>query len=88
MDAIGLPGRMVRLLATAALATLLAACAFAPVSADPLSRDVSALLEPLVEAREFSGAVALMRGDRLVYAQGFGQASHDPANGLRAANAQ
>jgi len=27
---------------------------------------VSSLLEPLVSAREFSGAVALMRGDRLV----------------------
>jgi CubicO group peptidase (beta-lactamase class C family) len=79
MDAIGLPGRTTRLLVTASLTPLLAACAVAPLGADPLSRAVSALVEPLASAREFSGAVALMRGDQLVYAQGFGQASHDPA---------
>ncbi|MCE2914695.1 MAG: beta-lactamase family protein [Rubrivivax sp.] len=44
-----------------------------------MSRAVSALVEPLVSAREFSGAVAMMRGDQLVYARGFGQASHGPA---------
>lgn len=71
--------RLASLSATVAAALLLAACAAAPPSADRLSRDVAALVEPLVAAQEFSGAVALMRNDRLVYAQGFGQASHEPA---------
>ncbi|MFN0184081.1 MAG: serine hydrolase domain-containing protein [Aquabacterium sp.] len=44
-----------------------------------MPRAVSALVEPLVSVHEFSGAIALMRGHQLVYAQGFGQASHDPA---------
>jgi CubicO group peptidase (beta-lactamase class C family) len=48
-------------------------------AAGPLRRAVSEWIEPLVAAREFSGAVALMRGDQLVYAQGFGQASHASA---------
>ena len=79
MDAIGLSGRTTRLLVTAALPLLMAGCAVAPSGADTLSRAVSALVEPLVSAQQFSGAVALMRGEQLVYAQGFGQASHDPA---------
>lgn len=79
MDATGLSRRIASLLVTASTALFLAACAVAPPGADHLSRAVAALVEPLVSAREFSGAVALMRGDHLVYAQGFGQASNDPA---------
>jgi CubicO group peptidase (beta-lactamase class C family) len=66
-------------LAAATAALLLCACAAGPPDADRLSREVAALVEPLVAAHQFSGAVALMQDDRLVYARGFGQASHVPA---------
>jgi CubicO group peptidase (beta-lactamase class C family) len=79
MHATKLFWHLTSLSATVAGALLLAACATAPPSADRLSRDVVALIEPLVAAKEFSGAVALMRNEGLVYAQGFGQASHEPA---------
>jgi CubicO group peptidase (beta-lactamase class C family) len=79
MHAIKLLRHLASLSATVAGTLLLAACATAPPSADRLSRDVVALIEPLVAAKEFSGAVALMRNEGLVYAQGFGQASHEPA---------
>ncbi len=79
MGAIGQPGWMARLLLAVSAAQLMAACASPPPRAAPLSSAVSASVEPLVSAHEFSGAVALMRGDQLVYARGFGQASHDPA---------
>lgn len=79
MQATGPFTQVVRLSVTVAAASLLAACTTATQSADRLSREVAALVEPLVAAHEFSGAVALMRNDRLVYAQGFGQASHEPA---------
>lgn len=62
-----------------ALAMLLAACAGAPPSDERLEREVAALVEPLVASQQFSGAVALMRDDRLVHARGFGQASHEPS---------
>ena len=59
-------------------AALLAACAGPPPQDAALAREVDALLEPLAAAHRFSGAVALMRDDRLVYARGFGRAVHDP----------
>lgn len=68
-------GRTGALLAGGAL---LVACASPPTRDDALAHAVDALVEPLVAARQFSGAVALMRDDRLVYARGFGQARHEP----------
>lgn len=61
---------------------VLAACASAPPPAptdERLARGVAALVEPLVRAHEFSGAVVLMREGRELYARGFGLASHAPA---------
>lgn len=69
---------LVRLSTVLASASFLVACATGAPGADGLARDVAALVEPLAAAHEFSGAVALMRNDRLVYARGFGQASHEP----------
>ncbi len=65
--------------ALGAAAALLAACAATPTDDGPLARRVDALAEPLVAARQFSGAIALMRDDRVVYARGYGQASHEPS---------
>lgn len=55
-----------------------AGCATTPPAGGQLARRVDALLEPLAAARQFSGAVALMRDDHIVYARGFGLASHEP----------
>ena len=41
-----------------------------------LAGRVDALLEPRVAAHEFSGAVVLVRGGRVVYQRGFGMANH------------
>lgn len=45
--------------------------------ADSLARRADALLQPLVAAHEFSGAVVLSRGDSVLYARGFGMANHE-----------
>lgn len=60
------------------IAALAAGCAAAPPEGGRLARRVDALMEPLAAAQQFSGAVALMRDDRVVYARGFGLASHEP----------
>ena len=57
---------------------LLSACASAPREDEALAREVAALVEPLVAARQFSGAVVLMRNDRMLFARGFGLARHEP----------
>jgi CubicO group peptidase (beta-lactamase class C family) len=41
-----------------------------------LAQRTDALLQPLVAAHEFSGAVVLARGDSVLYASGFGMANH------------
>lgn len=63
------------------LAGALAACT--PSGGDPvdtpgdgLEARVDALMAPLVESNEFSGAVVLMRGGQVVYHRGFGMANH------------
>ncbi len=61
-----------------ALLALLAGCASPPPADERLAQDVAALVEPLVLANEFSGAIVLMRDDRVVYERGFGRASHEP----------
>jgi len=43
---------------------------------DELAERVDATLAPLVAANEFSGAIVMMRGDRVVYGGGFGMANH------------
>ena len=43
----------------------------------PLALRVDELIEPLVAARQFSGAVALMRDGRLLHARGWGLAQHE-----------
>jgi len=71
------------LIVAIAAVALLASCASpaqhaAPTTNDEaaLSRAVDALVEPLVAASQFSGAVALMRDGRLVHARGWGLANH------------
>lgn len=59
-------------------ALLLAAGCAAPPVADPtLARRVEAQVEPLVQARQFSGAIALMRDGRVVLARGWGLANRE-----------
>lgn len=41
-----------------------------------LAARVHAVVEPLVEAGEFNGAVALLREGRIIYQRGFGRAAH------------
>lgn len=60
----------------ALLALVLVACAQASAGST-LSERVDAILAPLVEAHEFSGAVVLLRGGEVVYQRGFGSANHD-----------
>lgn len=64
-----------------AVAVLMAAAALAGCAAvdpdAPLRRRVDATIAPLVDARQFSGAVVLMRGGRVVYQRGFGLANHE-----------
>lgn len=62
-------------------AASLAACAIfranGEVAPDPtLAQRVDALVEPLVAAQEFSGAIVLMRRGQTVYRRGFGMANH------------
>ena len=71
--------KRLRAAALSAVVALLGGCAGTPPEGERLAREVDALVEPLVAAHQFSGAVALMRDDRIVYARGFGQASHEPA---------
>lgn len=63
-----------RLLMPAALLALLAGCGGGEHAA--LAVRIDAVVEPLAEAREFSGAVVLMREGRVVYQRGFGMANH------------
>jgi CubicO group peptidase (beta-lactamase class C family) len=58
------------------LALLLPACAHRPPDDAGLAARVDALVAPLVEARQFSGAVVLTRRGRVVYERGFGLANH------------
>ena len=58
-----------------ALAAALAGCATRGSDA-PLAARVDAVLAPLVQAHEFSGAVVLTRRGRVVYERGFGLANH------------
>lgn len=72
-----------RACAAALLAAALAACAAQPstsTAADDqraLETRVTAILAPLVAAHEFSGAVVLARGSSVVFAAGYGAASHE-----------
>lgn len=63
--------------AAVAATGLLTACA-GPPSGGRLAARVDALIEPLVAARQFSGAVALMRDGQLVHVSGHGLARHQP----------
>lgn len=63
-------------LALAAL-VLVGGCAGPPATDEALARRVDALVEPLVQAQQFSGAVALMRDGRLLHARGWGLANHE-----------
>lgn len=77
MPALTRTGR-IAVVALCLVAGLPAGCATTLPAGEHLSRRVDAIVEPLVAARQFSGAVALMRDDRIVYARGFGMASHEP----------
>jgi len=66
---------------TGLLAACLSACASPADRADTartraLTDRVDALVAPLVDAHEFSGAIVMARGGRVVYARGFGMANH------------
>lgn len=56
---------------------MLGGCASPPATDQALARRVETLVEPLVQARQFSGAVVLMRDGRLVHARGWGLANHE-----------
>ena len=58
-------------------AAVLGGCAGWPEPDAALGRRADALVEPLVQARQFSGAIALMRDGRMVHARGFGLANHE-----------
>ncbi len=66
-------------MATTAMAGL-ASCALGPEVNPSLDAPVQALLQPLVAAQRFSGAVVLMRDGRVQHASGHGLA--DPESGL------
>lgn len=64
--------------------TAMAACVDRPAGNAPaatvppsLAERVAAVMSPLVEAHEFSGAVVLARGTEVVLAAGYGLANHD-----------
>lgn len=57
------------------LAIAVSGCARWPQADDGLARRVDGIVAPLVAAQQFSGAVALMRDGRLLYARGFGLAN-------------
>lgn len=52
-------------------------CALPPARDDRWARGVEALVQPLVKARQFSGAVVLMRGGRTLAAHGWGLANRE-----------
>lgn len=56
----------------------LAACVAVPPVQDPLHMQVEALVAPLVDAHQFSGAVVLMRDGRVLLARAWGLASREP----------
>ncbi|HEU0223966.1 MAG TPA: serine hydrolase domain-containing protein [Steroidobacteraceae bacterium] len=58
-----------------AVAAVLAACSGSRYQA--LAERVDAVMEPLVAAHEFSGAVVLARKGRIIYQRGFGMANHE-----------
>lgn len=60
------------------LALMLPGCAH-HTSAGDLAARVDALVAPLVDAKQFSGAVVLTRRGQVVYARGFGLAHHAKA---------
>lgn len=60
--------------AAALLAVLLAACTG---EHEPLAARIDAVVEPLVAAHEFSGAVAVSREGLIIYERGFGMANHE-----------
>jgi CubicO group peptidase (beta-lactamase class C family) len=59
------------------LPALLAGCAGLPGAADDLAPRVDALVEPLAQARQFSGAIVLMRQGQRLYGRGWGLADHE-----------
>jgi len=61
--------------AAVAVAALLVACSGSRYQA--LAERVNAVMEPLVAAHEFSGAVVLARKGRIIYQRGFGMANHE-----------
>ncbi len=65
----------VAIIAAAALAAISAACTGGRYEA--LAERVDSVMEPLVAANEFSGAVVLARKGRIVYQRGFGMANHE-----------
>ncbi len=61
-----------------AAAALMGGCAQTPSATDDRSAPaVDALIEPLVAAKQFSGAVILMRNGRVVHARGWGLANQE-----------
>ena len=73
VDGVMLPRRQ----ATVWAAALLGGCALTPVHDPLLAQAVEARLQPLVDARLFSGAVVLMRRGQLRVARGWGQANQE-----------
>lgn len=72
-----LPRRLVArwvVAAVAAVAVLIAACTGGRYQA--LATRVDAVMEPLVAAHQFSGAVVLTREGEVIYQRGFGMANH------------
>lgn len=59
------------------LPALLAGCAGRPGAADDLALRVDALVEPLAQARQFNGAIVLMRQGQRLYGRGWGLADHE-----------
>jgi CubicO group peptidase (beta-lactamase class C family) len=71
------PGALLpRRQAAAWAAALLGGCALTPAQDPGLAQAVEARLQPLLDARLFSGAVVLMRRGRQLVARGWGQANH------------
>ncbi len=72
-----LSGTSTRRRALLAVGAALGGCALPPAEAPALDAAVEALVQPLVQARKFSGAVVLMRDGRLQVARGWGLANHE-----------
>lgn len=56
---------------------LLAGCSGMPAPADDLALRIDALVDPLVQARQFSGAVVLMRHGQRLHGRGWGLANRE-----------